>query len=102
MRPASGCSNPPTRRRVVVLPQPDGPSRQKNSPPGTSRSIPSTATTSSNCLTSPASWTRPPAMSGGHRLGERREVGQEPVDVLVGVLGRDQPLLGLAPGRQEH
>src|SRR5438034_2301526 len=106
MRPASGCSKPATSRRVVVLPQPDGPSRQKNSPPGTSRSIPSTATTSPNRLTSPTSWTRPPATvspgSCGDRLGEGDEVGQEAVDVVVAVLDRDQPLLRLAPGRQEH
>jgi hypothetical protein len=34
MRPSVGCSNPATSRRVVVLPQPEGPSRAKNSPPG--------------------------------------------------------------------
>jgi len=32
MRPAVGCSNPAIKRRVVVLPQPLGPSRAKNSP----------------------------------------------------------------------
>ena len=36
------------------------------------------------------------------RVGEVVEVGDEPVDVGVGVLHRDQPLLDLAPRRQEH
>ena len=42
--PESGCSKPAISRSVVVLPQPDGPSIVKNSPPGISRSMPSTAT----------------------------------------------------------
>ena len=32
MSPASGCSNPAIMRSVVVLPQPDGPSSEMNSP----------------------------------------------------------------------
>src|SRR5689334_12909474 len=32
IRPEVGCSKPAISRRVVVLPQPDGPSREKNSP----------------------------------------------------------------------
>ena len=32
MRPEVGSSSPAIMRSVVVLPQPDGPSRQKNSP----------------------------------------------------------------------
>ena len=32
MRPASGVSKPAISRMSVVLPQPDGPSRAKNSP----------------------------------------------------------------------
>src|ERR1700733_2362436 len=43
MRPAVGSSNPATSRRVVVLPQPDGPSSEKNSPAATDRSMLSTA-----------------------------------------------------------
>ena len=45
IRPLVGCSKPAIMRRVVVLPQPDGPSSVKNSPGGMCRSIPSTATT---------------------------------------------------------
>ena len=32
IEPDSFCSNPPINRSVVVLPQPDGPSSEKNSP----------------------------------------------------------------------
>ena len=32
MRPVPGARNPETARRIVVLPQPDGPSTEKNSP----------------------------------------------------------------------
>ena len=49
--PRSGCSNPAIIRSVVVLPQPDGPSIEKNSPPACARSMPSTAVTSPNRLT---------------------------------------------------
>ena len=38
-----GCSKPAIRRSVVVLPQPDGPSSEKNSPWLTDRSSASTA-----------------------------------------------------------
>src|SRR5687768_3566168 len=43
IRPAVGSSSPATIRRVVVLPQPDGPSSAKNWPRPTSRSRSSTA-----------------------------------------------------------
>ena len=39
-RPAVGSSNPAIIRRVVVLPEPDGPSIEKNSPSAISRSMP--------------------------------------------------------------
>ena len=45
--PALGCSNPAIIRRVVVLPQPEGPSKVKNSPWAISRSTSRTATNSS-------------------------------------------------------
>src|SRR2546428_996527 len=57
MRPSSGRSKPAMSRSVVVLPEPDGPSRVKNSPPGISRSTRSTATTSPYDLRMPASRT---------------------------------------------
>src|ERR1700722_13359035 len=48
--PLEGCSNPPTIRSVVVLPQPDGPRRAKNSPAASSRVRSSTATMPLNSL----------------------------------------------------
>src|SRR6267143_1224939 len=42
MRPWSGVSKPAIMRKVVVLPQPDGPRRAKNSPGATARSMRST------------------------------------------------------------
>jgi hypothetical protein len=39
-----GCSKPAIIRSVVVLPQPDGPSIEKNSPSAMSKSASSTAT----------------------------------------------------------
>src|SRR2546430_6427761 len=44
MVPSVGCSNPAISRSVVVFPQPEGPSSEKNSPLSTVRSIWSTAT----------------------------------------------------------
>src|SRR5262245_32065699 len=49
MMPVSLRSRPATMRSVVVLPQPDGPSRVTNSPCPTARSMASTALTSANC-----------------------------------------------------
>src|SRR3954469_3046105 len=43
IEPVSFCSSPATMRRVVVLPQPEGPSRVTNSPCSTARSTESTA-----------------------------------------------------------
>ena len=62
-RPSVGCSKPAIMRSVVVLPQPDGPSIEKNSPPGICRSMPSTAVNSPNFLTRLISLTSPPATS---------------------------------------
>src|SRR5882724_5388381 len=56
-RPSSGRSKPAISRRVVVLPEPEGPSRVKNSPAGISRSTRSTATTSPYVLRMPSSRT---------------------------------------------
>ena len=59
-RPLVGRSNPPIIRSVVVLPQPDGPSRAKNSPAAICRSTPSTASSSSKRFSSFSSVTAPP------------------------------------------
>ena len=53
--PAVGCSNPAIMRSTVVLPEPDGPSMEKNSPSAMSRSTPATASIEPNDLRSPAS-----------------------------------------------
>src|SRR5262252_399616 len=52
--PASGWWKPATRRRRVVLPQPDGPSRVNSSPSATARSARSTAVTAPNRFTTPS------------------------------------------------
>jgi hypothetical protein len=44
MRPSLGCSSPAMARKVVVLPQPDGPSRVTCSPRPTVKLTPFTAT----------------------------------------------------------
>src|SRR5450432_2716060 len=43
MLPLVGCSSPATQRKVVVLPQPEGPSRTTISPAGTAKLTPSIA-----------------------------------------------------------
>src|ERR1700716_2914334 len=68
--PEVGCSSPATQRNVVVLPQPEGPSRTTISPAGTAKLTPSIAgrpianclrksvTSSVAVMTSTASWAR--------------------------------------------
>jgi hypothetical protein len=51
--PAVGSSKPAISRSTVVLPEPLGPSIEKNSPSAMSRSSSSTARTWSKCLLSP-------------------------------------------------
>src|SRR5882724_13531751 len=49
--PPVGCSRPATQRKVVVLPQPEGPSRTTISPAGTEKLTPSIAGRPiANCL----------------------------------------------------
>src|SRR5262249_5888066 len=55
--PASGRSKPAMRRSVVVLPEPEGPRRVKNSPRPTTRSTSSTATTPPYALRMPSAST---------------------------------------------
>src|ERR1700734_2186882 len=85
IRPEVGCSNPAISRSVVVFPQPDGPSSEKNSPLSTVRSMLSTAT-SVNRLVSATSWICPPGtgdlllLPGGRPPGpfESQLAGREP------------------------
>src|SRR5689334_5628655 len=53
IEPSVGSSKPPIMRRTVVLPQPDGPRREKNSPRRMSSETPSTAATSPKRLVTP-------------------------------------------------
>src|SRR5437870_9960728 len=57
--PSSGRSKPAISRSVVVLPHPEGPSSEKNSPASTETSMPSTAVTSENLFVSWTSSTAP-------------------------------------------
>src|ERR1700754_988117 len=104
--PVSGRSNPASIRSVVVLPQPEGPSSEKNSPPAISRSMPRTAGTPSYALVRSTSEIAPPLtrstpLSTQHRVGEPGEVRDEPVGIGRGVLDRDQPFLALPPWGKE-
>src|SRR5436853_5572068 len=92
-RPLSGISKPAMMRRLVVLPQPEGPSSEKNSPALMSSVTPSTATTlPSNTLVTSSS--RMAAEDSGSTL---QDLGDARVDVvLAGVV----PLpVGLDQGR---
>src|SRR5215210_7220112 len=68
-RPAVGSSRPAAIRRLVVLPQPDGPRSAKKEPCGTVRSRLSTATKSPNFLVIPTN-RRSPLVSATDDLVE--------------------------------
>src|ERR1700751_5373228 len=75
--PSVGRSKPAISRSVVVLPHPDGPSSEKNSPASIETSIPSTAATSPNRF---RSWTSSTAPVLTSNLQSR--------DLVEGVAGR--------------
>src|SRR5258705_12149981 len=54
-RPAAGSSRPAVMRKVVVLPQPEGPRMTKNTPWSTVKSTPLTAANVPNDLATPSS-----------------------------------------------
>src|ERR1051325_2699558 len=81
--PASGSIKPATSRKVVVLPQPDGPSRQTSVPWAIVRVRPSRAAASPKCLVSDSSSTTaitlgqansPPDVCSSAREDKRRQV----------------------------
>src|SRR3954454_11722670 len=80
--PAVGRSRPATIRRVVVLPQPDGPRRAKNEPCGMVRSRSSTAVKSPKRLVRPTSRRSPPGSSLIWATGSRPDQGLEVLGVL--------------------
>src|SRR5215207_4663746 len=83
--PALGSSNPAISRSRVVLPQPLGPSRAKNSPRAISSETPSTAVTSPKRLVTVWIWTlrsvvmagcgQPALVPQGCRGGNQRQGG---------------------------
>src|SRR4051794_12153357 len=93
-RPDVGSSNPAIIRRVVVLPEPDGPSIEKNSPSRTSRSIPSTATTVlAPAVPAPVAATRrPTAPSNAFVSDSRRTAGTAAVEAA----GRSATATGMS------
>src|SRR4249919_698615 len=110
MVPDVGVSRPATIRNVVVLPHPEGPSRAKKEPVGTSRSRSSTA------LKVPKSLVRPrssrPAAAAAPSAGEasvcsaRCDIGPVPFvfDLLLVVQGHEAPgvLQHLVRGEDER
>src|SRR4051795_6921878 len=69
--PDVGNSSPAIMRSVVVLPQPDGPSRQKNSPSAMVKLVPRTAAKPPNCLNRVS--IRISAMTSVRKLGDDGE-----------------------------
>ena len=73
--PSVGSSKPPIIRSVVVLPHPDGPSSEKNSPSPITRSTRSTAVTTPrrewNRFAMPTS-----SIAGGTGVGSGRQVAR--------------------------
>src|SRR6478736_4000259 len=93
--PDVGVSRPATIRRVVVLPHPDGPSRAKNDPVGTSRSRSSTALKAPKSLVSPRS-SRPvavPSSAGASVCSARCDICPVPfvLDLLLVVERHEAP-----------
>src|SRR6188474_1902686 len=86
MAPAVGVSRPAIIRRVVVLPQPDGPSSAKNDPDGTVRSRSSTATNEPNRLVTPLRTRSEVVLRSDPSLTRSRS--DDAVEVLVVLLTR--------------
>src|SRR5437763_269431 len=93
MRPPSGCSNPAIMRKVVVLPQPEGPSSAKNSPGATRRSTLSTTRVRPSKLFSTRSRRTSAAVRGRSlivtRMGSAssaQDAGYARVDVILALV----------------
>src|SRR6185295_16806423 len=96
--PASRLSKPAMQRRVVVLPQPDGPSSEKNSPAFTSNEIGPTLTSAEYRRTSPlTSSSTVSGMSTNHRHPGK---GRDPL-LRLGVVERWIPAFaGMTTGHE--
>src|SRR4249919_2448852 len=96
MVPDVGVSRPATIRNVVVLPHPEGPSRAKKEPVGTSRSRSSTALKVPKSLVRPRS-SRPaaatPSAGEASVCSARCDIGPVPFvfDLLLVVQGHEPP-----------
>src|SRR5947207_3167444 len=107
MVPSVGCSNPAISRSVVVFPQPEGPSSEKNSPLSTVRSIWSTATSVKRFVSATSS-ILPPAIAPTlpsplpirlRTVTGRACAGRTPVVVRLGQARHGDQLLQ-PPGRR--
>src|SRR5919204_200311 len=78
MRPASGTSKPAIIRRLVVLPQPLGPSSEKNSPSAIESDTSCTAATRPNPLLTPSS-----AIATLRSCAIKRVYGRQPLSMLT-------------------
>src|SRR5918997_4511665 len=77
--PPVGCSNPAISRSSVLLPQPDAPTRTRNSPAGTVRSTGPTATTSPYACSTPVRVT-----ASAEDIGQALDVDALPHGLQVG------------------
>src|SRR3977135_3653951 len=102
--PPVGCPSPATQRKVVVLPQPEGPSSTTISPAGTTKLTPATAGRPiANCLCRPLTLrvldihTSPPP-------GRRRGGGGVAGGIVGGVGGRPfaSPECAASPSPASH
>src|SRR5437899_2743756 len=75
MRPYEGRSSPASMRSVVVLPQPDGPTRTMNSPASRERFKSSTAVSAPKILWTPSNLTSA-SMSAPHRAAEAERAAE--------------------------
>ena len=90
--PESGRSKPAIMRSTVVLPEPDGPSSEKNSPSSITRSMSATATTGPNvlrtcCSSTARGFTSSPASEIVHRIGHIRRLPPASATGPAGSLG---------------
>src|SRR5260370_25920140 len=113
--PSSGCSQPAISRSVVVLPQPEGPSKERNSPLRTRRLTESTAVRAPNRLVTARSSTSqasplPAEVTPNVHLtkrslvgtvGQRRHQVHEPVDRAFSQRA-GEPRPSLDPGLELH
>src|SRR6187401_2570427 len=88
-------------RRVVVLPEPDGPSIEKNSPSAMSRSTPETASTSPKRLITPSNRTAETGAAGsdGGLLNGSEDATVGGSEVIGSTATCSSGLLGTTPRR---